>query len=222
MKKIFCFILVAVVLLTAKPLFAASPMLKFVPSTGTYTKGETFKINIGVDSGTEKVQGVDVWATFDASKVEVDSIDPLVNNTFQFSMDKNIHNDTGKFEVWFTAATSGSYEGTVITGDLATVTFRSKATGTINVNFNCTEGSTIDSNIISVATGDLINCASNINGVYTINEGSAPSSPNPTAVPTAVPTTGTELPKTGTVETTIALMVFGFVSLLSSLALKFL
>jgi len=229
MKKIFSIIFVVAVFLTSRPVFATGPMLKFSPSTGTYKNGETFKINIGVDSGTEKAQGVDVWVTFDASKVEVDSIDPLVNDTFQFSMEKFIHNDTGKFEVWFTAATSGSYEGTVVTGDLATVTFRPKATGTVNVNFTCNEGSLIDSNIIRAETGDIINCASNINGVYTITDGGT-ANPDPTAVPTASPnnptaaptSTNNELPKTGTVETTIGLIIFGVVSLLSSLALKFL
>lgn len=223
MKKILGSILIVLVLLTAKPALAAGPMLKFVPSTGTYTNGNTFKVNIGVDSGTEKVQGVDVVATFDASKVEVVSIEALDNETFQFVMDKNIYNDTGKFTLWFTAMSQGSYDATVITGDLATVTFRPKTTGTINVNYACTAGSTIDSNINNMSAVDVINCASNINGVYTITAGSD-NTADPTATP--VPSTDEEdettLPQTGGVGTTIGLLIFGIVGILSSLALRFL
>lgn len=220
MKKIFILILTVAIFLTVSPVLAAGPMLKFVPSTGTYTKGESFKVNIGVDSGAEKVQALDVNATFDASKVELVSIDSLNNDTFRFVMDKNIYNDTGKFTLSLYTE-SGSYEATVITGDLVTVTFLPKATGTVNVNFSCTDGSTIDSNINNSLAVDVINCASNINGVYTITDGGT-ANPDPTAVPTTPPTANNELPKTGTVETTIGLLIFGFVSLLSSLALKFL
>jgi len=109
-----------------------------------------------------------------------------------------------------------------VSGDLLKIKFKPKVAGTINIDFKCTAGSDADSNIFDgTTTADMISCPSNINGVYTITDGGI-SDPNPTAIPTAIPTSGTELPKTGTVETTIGLMIFGIVSVLSSLALKFL
>jgi len=226
MKKILG-LLIVFTLLTVKPVLAAGPLLKFVPSTGTYTNGETFKVNIGIDSGTEKSQSVDVVATYDPTKVEVVSIDALTNDSFQFIMEKNIYNDTGKFTAWFISVAPGTYEATVITGDLATVTFRPKTTGTINVNFSCTTGSTIDSNINNASALDVINCASNVNGVYTITAGGGGgSTPDPTATPVPANDDGggddTTLPQTGGVGTTIGLLVFGIVGILSSLALRWL
>lgn len=223
MKKIFCLVLAIFSLGMVGPVMAAGPMLKFVPSSGSYTNGSNFTVTIGVDSGIEKVQAVDVWATFDTAKLEVVSVIKATNPAFDFNMGAaNIDIAGGKFDVTFSSsAGAAAFEAKAVSGDLAVVTFKAKANGTANVNFTCTAGSYIDSNIFNISTNEVIDCPSNINGVYTITDGGT-NNPNPTAVPTAVPTTGTELPKTGTVETTIALMVFGFVSLLSSLALKFL
>lgn len=233
MKKLFILLLMFALLMGVDPVLAAGPMVKFSPSTGTYKNGEPFNVNIGVDSGTEKVQAIDIRVTFDANLVQVDSIDPLNNITFPgLTIDsKEISNDTGlfKFSLYNDAST---FEGGAVTGDLVKVTFKPKAKGTIKVNFACVEGSTIDTNIFNILTNEVINCASNINGVYTITDGGT-ANPDPTAVPTippsndnpdptAAPTQSNELPQTGTVETTIGLIIFGIVSVLSSLALKFL
>lgn len=221
MKKIFGLVLVLFSLLTVKPVLAAGPMLKFSPSTGTYTNGSTFTVTMSVNSGTEKSQGVDAWVTFDASKLEVVSIEKASNPAFAFALGKNIYNDTGKFDVSCTSTDMGTYEATVLSGDLVVITFRAKATGTVNVNFTCSSGSTIDSNIFNMSANDVIDCASNVNGVYTINSG---SSSDPTAVPTITTTSSssTELPQTGGIGTTVGLLIFGLVGVLSSIALRFL
>lgn len=223
MKKIFCPIILAFLLMGVKPVLAAGPLLKFTPSSGTYTNGSTFTVTIGIDSGTEKTQAVDIWATFDSSKLEVVSLEQATN-TFNFLFGgKNIYNDTGKFDISTFSSDSGTYEGTVLVGDLAVITFRAKAVGTAHVDFVCQSGSNIDSNIINMSGVDVINCASNVNGVYTITEGDS-SDPNPTVAPTTAPSSddGSELPKTGSVGATIGLMIFGIVGVLSSLALRFL
>ena len=224
MKKIFCLILVVFCFWIVKPVMAAGPMLKFVPSSGSYANESDFTVTVAIDSGVEKVQAIDVWVNFDTAKLEVVKVVKAINPAFDFIMGAaNIDETGGKFDITFSPSASGAaFEATAVSGDLAVVTFKAKATGTANVNFTCVPGSTGDSNILNLATNDVIECASNINGSYTITDGGS-SNPNPTKAPTVTPTvTGTELPKTGTVETTIALMIFGFVSLLSSLALKFL
>lgn len=223
MKKILCLIIFVLSLVMVRPAFAAGPMLKFSPSSGTYTNGETFKITIGVDSGTEKSQGVDAWATFDPAKLEVVSIENAATPAFAFALGKNIYNDTGKFDISCSSTDMGTYEAKALLGDLVVVTFRAKGTGTANVNFVCTAGSTIDSNIFNMTASDVINCALNQNGVYTINASSSTADPTATPVPaTTTSDTDEELPQTGSVETTIGLLVFGLVGVLASMALRFL
>ncbi len=232
MKKLLCLMLFAFSFWIAKPVVAAGPMLKFVPSSGSYTNGNDFTITIGIDSGTEKVQAVDVWTTFDTAKLEVVSVIKAINPAFDFNMGAaNIDEAGGKFDITFSPSAGGAtFEAKAVSGDLAVVTFKAKATGTANVNFTCAAGSTIDSNIFNISTNDVIDCTSNLNGSYTITDGGT-SNPDPTATPTtssntsnptAVPTQASELPQTGRVETTVGLMIFGIVSVLSSLALKFL
>lgn len=225
MKKIFCLSLILFAFIGVQPAMAAGPMLKFTPSSGSYDLNSTFKVTIGIDSGTEKTQAVDVWSTFDASKLKVVSIVKAATPAFDFAMgEANIDNTAGKFSVLFSpSAGSASFEATTVAGDLAVVTFETKSAGTAAVNFTCSSGSTIDSNIFNTATNDVINCALNQNGSYTISSsGGSTSGVTPTDAPVNTETTSSELPRTGSVGTTIALLVFAVVGVLSSFALKFL
>jgi len=148
----------------------------------------------------------------------------LLDNLGLVSIGPTPDNANGKFfDSYYISLEKHPDEKTIVSGNLLNIKFKPKIAGTINIDFICTAGSDADSNIFDgTTTADMINCPSNINGVYTIND-SGTSDPDPTAVPTQTPvTTGNELPKTGTVETTIGLIIFGIVSVLSSLALKFL
>lgn len=226
MKKIFFYLCLLVGLLAVKPVMAASPMLEFSPSSGSYTNGDTFVVKIKVNSGTEKSQGVDAWVTFDEDKLEVQSIETVSSPAFTFSLGKNIYNDSGKFDISCTSTDMSTYNATVLDGELVAVTFKAKATGTAEANFSCSTGSTIDSNIFNMSAVDVINCASNIDGSYTINSSSSTSS-TATSTPTSTSTTDTssdddELPRTGGIGATVGLMIFGLMGVLSSLALRFL
>lgn len=223
MKKIFCLILIVCVLFLAQPVVAAGPNLYFTPSTESHTNGSTFSVIIGVNSGTEKSQAVDAWVTFDSSKLEVQSIETASNPAFVFSLGKNIYNSSGKFDITLASTDMSTYNAAVISGNLVTVTFKALSTGTANVNFTCASGSTTDSNIFNTSSSDVIDCASNVNGVYTITDSSSSSSSSSsTTTSTPTPTSTSTLPKTGDVGTTVGLMVFAVVGILSSLALRFL
>ena len=246
MKKIFCPLMVLFFVLFVGPVFGVEPMMKLVPSSGTYTKGGIFDVVVAVDSGSVETLAIDVHLKFDPARVEIVSAEP-VTNLFDLlglvSIGPNPDNTIGTFtDSFYISPEKHPEEKTTVSGNLLNIKFKPKVSGTINVDFKCTAGSDADSNIFDgTTTADMINCPSNINGVYTITDGgtsnpdptptSSPSSNNPTATPTsspsvnnptAVPTSGTELPKTGTIETTIGLIIFGIVSVLSSLALKFL
>ena len=211
----------------------AGPMLKLTPSTKSVDNGSIFPVVIGVDSGTVKSMAVDAFVTFDATKLEVVSIEAVNTGTtaFEFTIgSKNIFNTEGKFDLGFFGLDSANIsDATVIKGDLAIVTFKAKAVGTATVKFACVSGSSIDTNIFDTndIPSDVIDCASNINGSYTINASSSSNNDvNPTATPTTIVNNVTaapgQLPKTGGFETTLGLMIFGIVGALAGVALKWL
>jgi hypothetical protein len=230
MKKIWPILTIFLVLFAVSTPRAveAGPLLKFSPTSGSYANGSNFTVILGIDSGTQKVFGADAWVTFDATKLEVVSIEKAANPAFSFSLGKNIYNTTGKFDVNLSASGIDIPEATVASGELAVITFKAKSTGTASVTFNCVAGSLIDTNIFNTEAADVIDCASNQNASYTITaSGSSTTNPTSTPVPTngAVSTTtqtSSELPRTGGVETTIGLVIFGLVGILAGSLLKWL
>lgn len=226
MKKILLPLFLFLFLFLARSSWAAGPLLKLTPPTGTYNNRETFKVTIGVDSNGLKSQAVDVWMSFDNTRLELLTVEKAANPVFKYDLgDINIDNAGGKFRTTFMQTDTNTFEIKPLNGDLAVMTFKAKALGTAKADFICTAGSTTDSNINDETFNDVINCAQNINGVYTITAGDGPV---PTAEPTSVTPpaqtttapTATELPKTGAVENTIVLMVIGAIGVLSSLALR--
>ena len=248
MKKtvinIFTFVLAALLVAVNANAINAAPRLTLTPVTGSYTNGSEFKVSIGVNSDGEKSSAVDVWASFDKAKLEVVSIDKATNPPFDFDMTPKINNTAGTFEFSCASKNMNAFEDTVITGELAVVTFKAKATGTAALNFTCSSGSTTDSNIFNSDINDVISCSANSVGSYTITTGSSSTTVTPTTVttvtPTATPTpTGTtttssssttltptsattSLPQTGAVASTVGLIIFGAISLASALFLKLL
>lgn len=222
----------------------AAPRLTLTPVTGSYTNGSTFTVSVGVNSDGEKSSAVDVWASFDKAKLEVVSIVKSLNPPFAFDMTPRIDNTAGTFEFSCASTNMSAFEDTVINGELAVVTFKAKAIGTAALNFTCSPGSTVDSNIFNSDINDVISCSANSVGSYTITAGTSVTTPTPTTtvVTTPTPTTSTTtattvtpttstattttttttLPQTGGVSSTIGLIVFGAISLASALFLKFL
>ena len=225
-KSLFILSLVLCLGVSASSAAVAGPMLKLSPSSGSFGNGSTFKVTVGVDSGTAKSMAVDAFLTFDAGKLEVVSVEDPSSPAFTFSMGKNIYNSDGKLDMSFNpSGDSVLGESVAIVGDLAVVTFKAKGTGTAAVNFTCQAGSTIDTNIFDNQGIDVIDCASNQNGSYTITGGG--SEPTSTPVPPQATVTpndgsGAELPQTGSVGTTIGLLIFGIVGLIAGTILKWL
>lgn len=190
------------------------------PSSGTFNVGDQIKVTVGIDSGTDKVFSADVVMVFDASKLEfVDSAAvPLNPPTFLFSKGiNNFDNAAGTLNIALAPVSSNSNEAAVAKGDLITLTFKAKATGTGTLSFSCAAGSTTDTNIINQDITDVVNCASNQSGSYTIqastggDSGSVPTSA--VATPTKAPSA---LPKTGVLTPTVTLLVMGLVGIIAS------
>ena len=209
----------------------AAPHFTFTPTSGTYSVGSTFAVTLGVDSDTEKVVAMDVVGTFDKDRLELVSIDKITtpDPAFQFSYDANtaiIHNDTGRFEVTLSPVGSSVFDGIVAKQGLLTLYFRPKASGTAALNLVCQQGAVNDSNILNPSSVDAVVCASNQSGSYTIQPavGGVTTTPAPTSATTTPVQSGetAELPQTGAVGTTVGLIVFGAVSVLSALFLRLL
>lgn len=209
---------------------SAAPHLTVSPTSGTYNVDGTFTVTLGVDSGTETIGGVDGVGTYDSAKLELTSISQASDMVFlssedggSCSIDKSVA--AGKFS--FSCYSNSSIGDKVAKGNLVVITFKGKSTGTASLNYTCTSGSTTDSNIVKSSTvTDVISCSENQSGSYTIQsssssddeeEDSDESTPTPTTT-----STSSELPQTGGWGTTLGLIVFGVVSLLSALLLKFL
>lgn len=206
----------------------AAAKLTLTPSSSSQTVGATFRVTIGVDSGTDKIIGIDLVGNFDATKLEVVSIDKadvlgFVYDTAAFVAKKD--NTAGTFEMTLTPASDSALTGVTAKGDLVVVTFKGKATGSGAVNFNCAANSVRETNVINDAALDVVDCGLNQSGLYTITAASGGTDSTPTNTPTPTPTstgtgTGTELPKTGAVETTILVVLAGVISLLGAVLLR--
>ena len=233
MKKtalnIFAFVLAVILATVNAGAVVAAPRLTLTPISGNYTNGSTFTVSIGVNSETEKSSAVDVWSTFDESRLEVVSIAKSANPPFPFEMTPVYDNAAGTFQFSCVMTNMNPFSDVAINGELAVVTFRAKAVGTAALNFTCVSGSTVDSNIFNSTINDVINCSDNSVGSYVINAGSNPIIPTPTTAesstttrPTSTPATAsttTTLPQAGSVGATIGLIIFGVVGLASALFL---
>lgn len=204
----------------------ATPHLTLTPTSSSIVNGTNFEVIIGVASGTETASGVDVVGTFDASKLEIVSINKSGTVFTMDSLQSLTDNTLGKFSFSAYDTSGTTVVDETLNGNLAVVIFKTKTTGTASVNFTCQTGSTIDSNIMKSTSVDIIDCSTNQSGSYTITA-SATTTTTPNATTTATPTVSTsttqaELPKTGSVGTTVGLIVFGLVSVFSALFLKLL
>jgi LPXTG-motif cell wall-anchored protein len=213
-RLVMTFLVMAVVALTSvKSVEAVN--LTLTPATKDATVGENFSVTIGIASGTEKVFAADIWTVFDASKLEIVSVDAVGGvPVFPFSLgDKNIDNSKGTFSLALMPLSGSGLGALPATGGLITVVFKAKAVGTGSFSFTCQTGSVNDTNVMNPDVVDVIDCATNASGLYTIkaaSSGDGGSTVAATATP--VPPTGTtgtsaSLPQTGAVENTIMLLV---------------
>jgi cohesin domain-containing protein len=201
----------------------AAPHLTVNPSSGSYSVDGNFDVTLGVDSSGETVGGVDGVGSYDSDRLELVSITQASNMVFantdsggSCAIDNSAA--TGKFS--FSCYSNDALSDSTAVGDLVKITFKGKSEGTATLNYTCTSGSTTDSNIVKSSTvTDVIACASNQSGSWTIGSGGSTSS-DPTSTPTIASTT--ELPQTGNLGVTLGIIAFASISLLSAVFLRFL
>lgn len=187
------------------PVYAqTSPHLELSPASGIITGGGT-SIGINIDTGGQAAKSAKAVINFDSSLLEVSSIQA---SDFFDDVSHNIYNSSGQVVVNANLSLGSMLESKTGTGTLATMTVRAKASsGTATMVFDCTEGSSTDSNINDPTPLDIIVCSANVNGSYSLSGGQATPSATPvsspgiggngSATPAAVPVTGVSGPTIG-------------------------
>jgi len=221
----------------------ATPHFTLTPVSGNETVGQNFDVILGVDSDTEKVVGIDIKATFDSSKLEIVGVQkgsiPAGDSYYQFDFSPSLaqyDNTTGTFAINLSPISQSIYEGPIAKQELIKITFKPKTTGVASLNYTCVTGSVTESNIIKAATAeDVVDCSANQSGSYTIASSTGGGTiTTPTVVPTTASsgdltaddgeetttTTSSELPQTGAMENTIAMVVFGLSGMMAAVYLK--
>lgn len=187
-KLLVCFLSL---FFTVSYVYAADPHLELSPSTGTITTSGT-DVQVKIDTGAQEAQSAKAVINFDATKLEVASIQA---DAFFDEVSHNIYNSTGQVIINTNFSSGSSVESKAGTGILATMTVQAKtASGSANMTFDCTSGDNTDSGINDSTATDIIDCASNVNGSYTLGSGGASPSPavgGAGASPSALPAAGT-------------------------------
>jgi len=114
-----------------KPVWAAAS-LYLAPSAGTYTTGNTFSVEVKVNSGGVAINAADGTLVFDPNDLEVRSVSKE-NSVFNlWVQEPTFSNSLGTISFGGGKPTPGF---TGAAGTILTVVFRGKSTGTANVSF---------------------------------------------------------------------------------------
>lgn len=205
MKKILSLIWLILVLqfFKVRIAWAADPHFELSPASGIISNGTS--IIVKIDTGGQAAKSAKAVINFDATKLEVSSIQ--AGNFFD-DISHNIYNTTGQVVINANLSLGSMLESKTGSGTLATMTVNAKAiSGTAAMSFDCTQGSSTDSNINDPTPLDIIICTSNLDGSYTLGAtASSSASPLPSviavggpasssaAVAAPIPVTGTSLP----------------------------
>jgi hypothetical protein len=171
--------------------FADAATLILSPSSGTFTAGQSFNVNINLDTTGQTVDGVDLYSLhFNPAILQVNDANASASGVqitpgtlLSQTLTNTVNNTSGT--IIFSQVTTGGvhYTGS---GILATISFRAVANGTSAVSFDFTPGSTADTNAAGGGTDRLTSVT---NGSFTVTGGVNPP-PTPPTPPPPPPGTG--------------------------------
>ena len=203
--------------LLARPNFAfAGASLSFSPATESLMVGDSFEVNVVLDTGGVETDGVDIIITYDDLKLEAK------NAAFGDLYDNKINEDVSASGKIVLQAVSDVGSGFVGTGTVATLNFKAVAGGMAQVSFDMIGESTTDCNVNSDGEDIL---ASVSNGSYTIlpmgiggdDDATASGTPTPTSTGTLTPTP--TVPESGFFEPTVIGLGLGVIFIFVALSL---
>jgi hypothetical protein len=124
------------------PVMAATANFTLTPQTIQTKPGQKFDLSLSLDSGSAKLDAVELKLVFDPSKLELTNF--VATSVFNAEIRKTIDNKTGSL-VWTTADIAKPRK--IITGNisLGTLTFTAKESGESAVSFSNAVAGSIDS-----------------------------------------------------------------------------
>lgn len=155
------------------------------PASASKSVGDTFTVNLNIDTAGKEVAGADVKITYDEDIIEITKVEKG-----DFFTDEAHNIGTGTLYV--AGLFSEQFKTKAGTGKVAILTLKGKAEGSDQLVFVCTP-QTSDSNILDASANDIIACSGIRNGTYTFSEGVAPTPGGATSTPTP-PVAGVSLP----------------------------
>jgi len=167
--------------------FAVNNLL-FDTATKNVNMGETLQVPVNIHTDADvKVIGADVWVTYDPVFLDVQSI----NEGSFFPSITGQKSSAGKVYL------AGMLEDTTTTksgdGTIATVIFTVKQTGQTKVQYDCRGNTVSDTSKININFSNpqnVIDCASTVTNIMTVNIGNPSTEVPVTPTPTIVGSTG--------------------------------
>lgn len=208
-------ILFAFILYPKGLVFATRSALNCVPGSGTYNVGDTITVNYSLDTRSFPVYGADIVGTYTSSVLDAvgaQSTPGTTDTKWNAPVTNTIDNNLGKIRLDF-GKSQASFSGTTNIGQ---ATFRAKAAGQAQVNFvffQEYDDTTIDGGAakiwgIKTPGGSISNILTDVTNCLYVIAGAGPTvTPGPTAVtgPTVPPVTS--LPRSGSGEVTMSLLL---------------
>lgn len=213
MRKILPVLSISFLIFLTRPGLAfAGASLSFSPASESVMIGESFEVDIILDTGGVETDGVDLLISYDEMRLEAKNA--ALGNLY----DNKINEDVSQPGKIILQAVSDAGSGFAGTGNLAKISFKAIAGGPAQVSFEMRGESTTDCNV-SADGEDIL--ASVSNATYTIlPEGigagiaTASGTPTPTSL-TPAPT----VPETGFFGPTVIGLGFGGLLILLAFSL---
>lgn len=164
---------------------AANGSLYLLPSSGVYSVGNTFSLDIRVNTGGVAINAAEGGIIFSSDKLEVVSISKSGSIFSLWTTEPIFSNSAGTIDFGGGVPNPG-YTGA--SGKIIAVTFKAKISGTASVSF--TSGAVLAND--GKGTNILASLGS---GSYTLQTGAViPSAPTPTPTPSPTPTNAPPAP----------------------------
>ena len=201
MKKRLNNILITLALFFIVPMIFGSVNagnFKFDPTTVTAANGATFQIAIIVEPGSDSLNSVDSYVSFDSSllkatAVTAGSLFPTVS-----------HDESTAGRVYIAGMVNDPASSISASGTVATITFQGLKDGTGTISFECNTSKIIKDDINAT---NVITCSQNGTASVTIGTGGNNTTPAPS-----------QLPESGIFDNVIKLAIPGmFLLLLGSI-----
>lgn len=174
----------------------------FDPTSTNVRPDNTFDVSINVDAGSDQLAGADIYLTYDANLLELQS----VTDGSYFPQVEDVPT-TGRLYITGFVNTQGDYKTGA--GTVATVTFKALQEGNTELTVDCDLSQTDTSKIVRNDTSltNILECSSLTSHPITISM-DAPDNGSSTTTTTTTSTVS-QLPQSGVVEDMISFAIWG-------------